>query len=255
MLADHNLAVQLAREDDEIEREHRHLITESQPTFECSICMEMRPLDSAMPIPTCTHVFCRGCLKSHVVSKLEEGRYPIFCPICSADKNMDQKGEISNTMAESLGLSEEQYVMWEKLNLAQYSVWIDCPHCEKSSLVDRDDFQISSELRCPLPTCRGMWCKKCMNFIDPSAGPHSCDGQAEMDRYIATGSATKRCPGCTTPTEKTEGCNHMTCSVPGCNTHFCWVCGKTIVRTQIQSQVKSALEAHYRKCKLFHYPA
>jgi len=167
--------------------------------------------------------------------------------------NQDHNGVIPTSMAEILGLSEEQYIMWEKLDLAQYSVWIDCPHCRQSSLVDRDDFQGSTELQCPLPTCGGMWCKKCMNRIDPTIGPHSCDGQAEMDRYISTGSTTKRCPGCTTPTEKNGGCNHMTCFAPGCNTHFCWKCGETIIRTVRQNDVKDALQAHYRRCTLFEY--
>ncbi|KAF8330765.1 uncharacterized protein EI90DRAFT_3059206 [Cantharellus anzutake] len=254
-VADRKLALQLALQDYETKREYDSLSAQYSPQeiFECSICMEAQPTEAAMSITTCKHVFCRMCLKFHVVARLEEGRHPIFCPICSADKNIDQKGEISITMAELLGLSERQFVMWEKLNLAQHSVWIDCPRCKRSSLVDRDDFQDSSELQCPLPTCRCVWCKKCMSQIDRAVGTHSCDGQAEMDRYIASGSATKRCPGCTTPTEKTGGCNHMTCSAPGCNTHFCWTCGKSIIRTRIQSQIQTAVEAHYGQCEFFHY--
>ncbi|KAJ7787910.1 hypothetical protein B0H14DRAFT_2951272 [Mycena olivaceomarginata] len=61
----------------------------------------------------------------------------------------------------------------------------------------------------------------------------------------------KHCPGCKTPFQKSDGCNHMTCMSPGCNTHFCYLCGQSIVRSALQREVRSAVSAHYRRCRLF----
>lgn len=66
--------------------------------------------------------------------------------------------------------------------------------CQQSSLVDRDDYAASPVVTCPLPTCRGQWCKDCNHRVDPTVGPHSCDGQQEMDNYIRQKNL-KRCPG------------------------------------------------------------
>ena len=92
--ADRDLALQIAREADQTEREHGNLLAEyaAQQAFECTICMETLPIDFAMSITACEHVFCRECMKSHVVARLDEGRYPILCPVCSTDKNRDQQG-------------------------------------------------------------------------------------------------------------------------------------------------------------------
>lgn len=96
--------------------------------------------------------------------------------------------------------------------------------------------------------------------------------------------------GCKTPAEKIDGCNHMTvCSTLHCNArlrafmltyattvhvprlqhvrthlfldimvclcfvgrHFCYVCGEAITQSALRSEIKSALSAHYRRCRLF----
>ena len=50
-----------------------------------------------------------------------------YCTILLESNSLLAWIVIPTSMAEILGLSEEQYIMWQKLDLAQYSVWIDCP--------------------------------------------------------------------------------------------------------------------------------
>jgi hypothetical protein len=44
-------------------------------------------VDSIARIDSCGHTFCRECLRGHVAARIDEHRYPVLCPTCSADKD------------------------------------------------------------------------------------------------------------------------------------------------------------------------
>jgi hypothetical protein len=48
--------------------------------------MEEMPEDSIARPDSCGHSFCRECLRGHVTSRLDEHRFPILCPTCTANK-------------------------------------------------------------------------------------------------------------------------------------------------------------------------
>jgi Ring finger domain len=74
-------------EDNTLFSQRTELVGSSQPEFTCDICMEEMPVDSiACPDP-CGHTFCRECLRGHVTARLDEHRFPILCPTCTADKD------------------------------------------------------------------------------------------------------------------------------------------------------------------------
>ena len=62
------------------------LSTPAKQLFECSICMDKMPADSFARVDTCGHTFCRECLRGHVTARLEEHRFPILCPTCTANR-------------------------------------------------------------------------------------------------------------------------------------------------------------------------
>ena len=64
--------------------------------FECCICMDEMPVYSAARIDSCGHIFCRECLRGHVVARLEERKFPILCPTCTVDK-CKRKGKVGGT--------------------------------------------------------------------------------------------------------------------------------------------------------------
>lgn len=81
------------RENDELRDQVTMLIQQSvQGTFECSICFERYPYDSVALVEACEHEMCRDCAKGYLDIKLEEGRYPIMCPVCHASKNVKEPG-------------------------------------------------------------------------------------------------------------------------------------------------------------------
>jgi hypothetical protein len=55
--------------------------------FECGVCMEEMPYDSVARPDPCGHTFCRDCLRGHVTARLDERKFPILCPTCTADKS------------------------------------------------------------------------------------------------------------------------------------------------------------------------
>ena len=83
-------AMRLQREfDDEecaLSLQRAEAVNSAQLLFECSICMDDVPVDSIAFIDSCEHAFCRECLRGHVAACLEEHRFPVRCPTCTAGK-------------------------------------------------------------------------------------------------------------------------------------------------------------------------
>lgn len=72
-------------EDRRLRQEQAELVCYIQATFQCSICMDELPEDDVAKIDECVHMMCRSCLRGFVSSKIQEHRYPIFCPMCTVD--------------------------------------------------------------------------------------------------------------------------------------------------------------------------
>ncbi|KAI0663238.1 hypothetical protein C8Q70DRAFT_501360 [Cubamyces menziesii] len=245
------LELQLAfnEENEQLEAQMRELQRIQPKFFDCKICFEQHQEDNVAIVHPCEHAYCRACLLSYAASKIEEHRYPILCPTCTADPQGNAPGEIDDEAIRQLGLTEEQYVVFEEMQMFKYSILVHCRKCLQSVSVDKKQYQAQNVIHCPLKGCGYVWCKQCSQPVDPSAGEHSCDGTKELD-HLMNKQGWKRCPGCRTPTEKISGCNHMSCKVPGCNSHFCYVCGQLTVRSALPSDIRSAKQKHYMNCKL-----
>ena len=73
-------------ESERLTREHRQIMLKyRQVIFRCSICIEDLPLDSVANVEQCGHQFCRECLRTHIVSNLRSGVFPVICPLCKAN--------------------------------------------------------------------------------------------------------------------------------------------------------------------------
>ena len=80
-------------EDQQLRQEQEQLAHFIQATFQCNICLDELPEDDVAKIDGCIHMMCRTCLREFVSSKIQEHRYPIFCPVCTAET--DKKAEPS----------------------------------------------------------------------------------------------------------------------------------------------------------------
>ncbi|KAJ7719079.1 hypothetical protein DFH07DRAFT_315765 [Mycena maculata] len=236
-------------EDARLMAERAALQKEAQRVFECGVCFEEYPEDYVTRIAGCTHAFCRDCLKTYLVSKLNDKLYPIFCPTCVADNSHAEPGVISDDLAQMLGLNDQEYQILQELQIASTSILLHCRKCKESVFVDRAEYEAASTLVCPLPRCNYAWCKACQQPVTEDGPKHSCDGSSELE-HLMKQHGWKHCPGCRTPFQKSSGCNHMTCMSPGCNTHFCYVCGQSIIRSALRQEIETAVNAHYNRCNL-----
>jgi hypothetical protein len=135
------------KEDRTLSAQRAELAKSTQRLFECGICMEEMPDDSiARPNP-CGHAFCRECLRGHVTARLDEHRFPILCPTCTAGKGKGKETaggtccertvnlviiscyvslEVSQSLALDLGLTDEQYSIWTEMEMVSFSVLLYC---------------------------------------------------------------------------------------------------------------------------------
>ena len=153
---------------------------------------------------------------------------------------------IPGALVQLLGVSEQQWAIWEEMEIAQFSIPFNCRkcvlhpvhvspcvlvltlclRCHLSGFVDRLDLEAQSEIHCPFPACDHVWCKKCQQTIEPGVPEHSCDGTSELD-HLMKQQGWRYCPSesylaarvsilrpfpyvdCKTPIQKLQGCNHL----------------------------------------------
>ncbi|KAI9434828.1 hypothetical protein H4582DRAFT_1818325 [Lactarius indigo] len=242
-------------EDRALSAERHKLSKNVQRVFQCGICMEDMPEDSVARPDPCGHPFCRECMRGYVSSRLEEHRFPVLCPTCTAGKGKgkDVTG-VSQALALNLGLTDEQFSIWTEMEMVAFSVLLHCRKCERSMFVAKDEHDEAKIIPCPLPDCSHAWCKQCQQTIDFNGPKHSCDGTSELD-HLMKQQGWKYCPSCKTPIQKVSGCNHMSCMTPACNTHFCYLCGGLIVKSALGQEVREATSNHFSSnCALFEVP-
>ncbi|KAH8986524.1 hypothetical protein EDB86DRAFT_2954517 [Lactarius hatsudake] len=234
-------------EDRALSAERIKLSKDVQQVFQCGICMDDLPEDSVARPDPCRHAFCRECMRGYVSNRLEEHRFPILCPICTAGKGKGKSvtGEVSQSLALNLGLTDDQFSIWTEMEMVTFSVLLHCRKCQRSMFVARDEHEEAKIIACPLPDCSHAWCKQCQQTIDFDGPKHSCDGTSELD-HLMKQQGWKYCPSCKTPIQKVSGCNHI---------HFCYLCGGLIVKSALGQEVKEATSNHFRsKCALFEVP-
>ncbi|KAG2011650.1 IBR domain-containing protein [Coprinopsis cinerea AmutBmut pab1-1] len=219
-------------------------------SFECAVCFDTFSITSGIQLSGCDHRFCKECLRGHVQSFLDNGRYPIECPVCLLDRGISDPGNVTYFVLDRLHLPRECSDKFQELQILQHSVKIECPKCFNSNWVSRKDYLLAKTLNCPLSDCLNKWCKFCSKALSGSKGKHSCKGDGFEKLMKKKG--WRYCPGCTMPVLKDSGCNHMACVAPGCHTHFCYKCGKHIVTSATGRNVGEEVTLHYNNgCRQF----
>ncbi|KAI5983090.1 hypothetical protein EDD15DRAFT_1913835 [Pisolithus albus] len=227
----HELQRAFDDENLELTAQRDALLKTAQRHYHCGICLDDFPEDDVVHIDTCKHKICRDCARGHVSAKINERRFPVFCPVCTADSRNRNPGAISGSLVQLLGVTEEQYRIWVEMEMAQFSVLINCRKCKQSAFVDRADAMASDHMQCPVSRCGHVWCQKCQQTIENNV-EHSCDGSKEFENLLRK-KHWQFCPNCRAAVEKISGCNHLSCIAPGCNTHFCYRCGGILNRMGI----------------------
>eukprot|EP01125_Pyxidicula_operculata_P012128 TRINITY_DN397_c2_g1_i7.p1 TRINITY_DN397_c2_g1~~TRINITY_DN397_c2_g1_i7.p1 ORF type:complete len:558 (+),score=140.50 TRINITY_DN397_c2_g1_i7:117-1790(+) len=189
---------------------------------ECSICMESYDIDFMQQLMTCSHEYCRDCLKIYYESEINEKRLPIKCPKCKTDvTDLDLQLILEPKLIEKYEKFSLEAVLEKNPNMFVNCLTTDCEYKVFRDTKDSPDF------KCPL-------CQKryCLNCRVPYHSGFNCEQYQEWS--IENGLADdkfeefikwkrcQKCPGCRQYVEKNKGCNHMSCR---CGSEFCYVCG------------------------------
>uniref|UniRef100_A0A8H8CIS5 RNA helicase n=1 Tax=Psilocybe cubensis TaxID=181762 RepID=A0A8H8CIS5_PSICU len=129
------------------------LLTFASPPalFPCSICGELLTHADKLGPSECGHGFCKDCLTQFTRTKIQEGRYPIFCPDCLADR-APTKYHIVREILDQLSLSSEEFGKLGELEVVSHAVSIECPRCKETMHVDRVEYSQHDIIICPLPS-------------------------------------------------------------------------------------------------------
>lgn len=73
------------------------------------------------------------------------------------------------------------------------------PRCHKVFPVMKEDFSESPMLWCASTDCDSYWCKACSQQAERDQ-KHTCDGQAELERWKLEQKDVRDCPGRFIPT-------------------------------------------------------
>jgi len=131
-------------EDSRLRREREALASVQQPIFTCAVCTDVFSEEDVARVPGCGHGFCRECLRTYAISKLEEHRFPILCPSCVADNTGKEPGSessilrcrrgienhpfkaINSSLVIDVGISEHYFRIFEELEMSSFSILLHC---------------------------------------------------------------------------------------------------------------------------------
>ncbi|TFK59555.1 hypothetical protein BDN72DRAFT_851234 [Pluteus cervinus] len=139
-------------------------------TFICSWCSCLNSVQFIAIVPGCNHQFCRACLLSYMKTWLEQGRTgSIPCPslACTLPGGGRRKGVIVDSLAQSLGLTQEEFNIFQKRQIQDIAQRVLCQGCRRHMYVDRADYAMLQFVTCPLPKCNHTWCKRCLRRVKP----------------------------------------------------------------------------------------
>lgn len=67
----------------------------AEASFQCGVCGDMHRSVDTIVLEICSHRFCKECLGGFVRTKIEDRKYPIFCPECIAERMRTAKTRTS----------------------------------------------------------------------------------------------------------------------------------------------------------------
>ncbi|KAG8680997.1 hypothetical protein FRC09_017830 [Ceratobasidium sp. 395] len=235
------MALNLQEEYDAEDRLFAHLAPESQlgRSFDCGICFETFHSDALAPMDGCDHPYCRECMLGYVQAKLDSRSFPMPCPTCQSARGGETQGTVGDALIQTIGITYEQYEIYNQLLLAQYAVTLHCRGCERTAYVDRADLNMAEDIiTCPLPDCSHSWCKNC-NMSVEGGGGHSCDGTTEMQSLVDAEGWKEEIFG----------------SLKDTTSHFCYRCGNIIIQSVNADKIDDAVKQHFRgQCAMFDSP-
>ena len=199
----------------------------------CEICFDVLPVYKQLKAGKCDDVFCKDCMKLHLIESIKIGRVlEIPCPK-EGCKHKYTDDEIKHVLKNYPDIIKkyEKFKLQISLSKNPNIRWCIRPDCDNYMIGTPDKPKLTcscGEIICFLCSRRWHEGKTCVELMD-----------LEYESY-RTKMNIIDCPKCKSRIEKISGCNHMTCT--RCRYEFCWVCGGKYSKR------------HFRKLNIFGCP-
>eukprot|EP00949_MAST-11_sp_MAST-11-sp1_P000634 g634.t1 len=196
----------------------------------CSICWGDPP---KYGISTgCTHFFCEGCIKLHLQTSLNGGKFPVYCPVCQGMAPSGEQPRYGRIDDKALTYLERQGVIDREFQFRfmknqkgdDGELFFACPAKCGNFLVDDDPiFVLKGDgvrprpERCP---CGAGVCLRCHSLIPademdthkcPEAKDSASSALEEAKTIETMKKLGKKCPNCNMFIIKNDGCDIMMC--------------------------------------------
>ncbi|CAJ2663281.1 unnamed protein product [Trifolium pratense] len=190
----------------------------------CAICMEAKHVQEMFKNRKCTHSFCKDCVASYLVVKIQENIAKIKCPQPKCKVILEPQHCISI-------IPKDMFERWENAtieNLVLGSQKFYCPFKDCSAMLVNDGKKVVTASECPI--CHRLFCAQCKvswhagvnckEFRSLEVGERGAEDLMVME--LAKNNNWKRCPNCSFYVERNKGCNRILCR---CGNYFCYGCG------------------------------
>jgi len=165
-------------------RDSNHGLTRTECQEQnCLICLEAIDEKPKIALRNCSDVFHFACLEQQLQIKIDKRSFPIHCPLCPKDLDVE---DIKNALQTNLQYQRK----FEKYSLQAYLN----THLEELDLCQTPDCDYAygknpSQMRFDCPKCQRVYCKNCKaNWTNG----HSCGKLKEIQDYYANENRTQQ---------------------------------------------------------------
>ena len=195
----------------------------------CSVCFEaIGEAISGTALMSCCHWFCDPCWKTHLLTRIGDGKTRLVCPEYDCNKEVD--------IGTLLSLADVNHV----LKFLKFSHDIDVERQSETKWCPNPNCGAILKVSSPRVKTASCQCgrKICFDCLGEAHWPAPCGAVAGYHRKIAGHGDNdlipskyipdvvvkgKCCPSCKRFVEKDGGCPCMSCP---CGEAFCWGCGQ-----------------------------
>ena len=199
----------------------------------CHICL--KSVDPAFIITlSCTHSFCKVCLKSDLEIKISEAKVHESDLICPIDYAPIDTPTIRSLVSDQSFEKFQRFCLQVRIPvLSDNEIYWPCPGVDCINRV----VLLKSTLEFECSFCRTKSCTRCNEVVHERI---SCEAFRKWKEENAKGDEMlealirqnqwMRCPWCAIVVERIDGCQFMTCRSSNCKAQkfFCYVCKRAL---------------------------
>lgn len=203
-----------------------------EETPKCGICW-CDPAEYGLST-TCAHVYCQGCLKGHLETAMNEGKFPSFCPSCAAAAGGDGSeppcgkidGATLSFLAQRGVITHEFQFRFMRQQKEIERQFFGCPANCGRILLEPEEVKWLGDRNAPYMApgecvCGAACCVTCHQLLVPGEiRSHDCPASkagADMtaeELLLLHNRGIRKCPRCSTFIQKNEGCHIMVSVLP-----------------------------------------